>query len=153
MFPNRRLCLKLRDKVNRHYVLRQLALGDSVRKRANSRSANSRSANSLPHRAELWPILHIFIFLIIIISFIFTDFFFYYWKNKQKKTLLAGGRILPVAISVPLRPRVYLSINACLVLMWCIVCMSSQTCSVWSCTTVLCEPNHLIEIPTICVWF
>ena len=35
-------------------------------------------ANSLPHRAELWPILHIFIFLIIIISFIFTDFLFYY---------------------------------------------------------------------------
>ena len=27
---------------------------------------------------------------------------------------------------------IYLSINACLVLMWCIVCMSSQTCPVWA---------------------
>ena len=35
-------------------------------------------ATILPHRAELWPILHILIFLIIIILFIFTDLFYYY---------------------------------------------------------------------------
>ena len=50
--------------------------------------ANSRSANSLPHRAELWPILHIFIVLIIIKSFIINDFCFLLLK---KNNVVGGG--------------------------------------------------------------
>ena len=45
-------------------------------------------ANSLPHRAELWPILHIFIVLIIIKSFIINDFCFFLLK---KNNVVGGG--------------------------------------------------------------
>ena len=53
-------------------------------------------ANSLPHRAELWPILHILIFLIIIILFIFTEFVFYYYKKQNKKLGVASTPVTPV---------------------------------------------------------
>ena len=67
-------------------------------------------ANSLPHRAELWPILHIFIVLIIIKSFIINDFCFLLLK---KNNVVGGGGGAPLGKNwdrpVPLqRERVYL---------------------------------------------
>ena len=47
------------------------------------KGANSRSANCLPHRAELWPILHIFIFLIFKLYHSFLPIYFFITEKKR----------------------------------------------------------------------